>query len=168
MKLSYNERLIFVGTCLLISLLTLLDILEDMTEGNSLTHILTEVSIIFMVSALGLYALRSSFKKQKYLRKNLDRALNESQEWKNKINELSTGLSNLIENQFRNWNLTPAESEVAWLLVKGLSHKEISEIRTTGEKTIRQQSATIYKKAGVHGRAELAALFIEDLLSPIK
>lgn len=63
------------------------------------------------------------------------------------------------------WELSPAEKEVALLLLKGLSHKEIAEVRGTSEATVRQQSRALYKKAGLTGRHDLAAFFLEDLLA---
>lgn len=54
----------------------------------------------------------------------------------------------------------------ALLLLKGLSHKVIAEVRATSERTVRQQALAVYRKAGLAGRAELAAFFLEDLLLP--
>jgi DNA-binding CsgD family transcriptional regulator len=62
--------------------------------------------------------------------------------------------------------LTVSEKEVAFLLLKGLSLKEIAAIRETSEKTARAQSTAIYEKSGLAGRSELAAFFLEDLLAP--
>ena len=53
-----------------------------------------------------------------------------------------------------------------FLLLKGLSLKEIADIRHTTEKTARAQSGSIYAKSGLSGRSELAAFFLEDLLVP--
>ncbi len=47
-----------------------------------------------------------------------------------------------------------------------MSLKEVAEIRGTVEKTARAQSMSIYSKAGLSGRSELAAFFLEDLLLP--
>ena len=41
-----------------------------------------------------------------------------------------------------------------------------TDLRGTHEKTVRAQSASIYAKAGLAGRSELAAFFLEDLLVP--
>lgn len=60
---------------------------------------------------------------------------------------------------------TPAEKDIALLLLEGLSRKEIAGLRATSETTVRQQSRAIYEKAGLGGRADLAAFFLEDLLS---
>ena len=61
---------------------------------------------------------------------------------------------------------TSAEREVSLFLLKGLSTKEIAAARRTSDQTVRQQARAIYAKAGLSGRAELAAFFLEDLLLP--
>ena len=88
----------------------------------------------------------------------------EAQTWRAQAEELLAGVGNTIEQQFAEWKLSPAESEVALLLLKGLSFKEIAAVRETTERTSREQARSVYKKGGVGGRAELSAWFIEDLL----
>ena len=68
--------------------------------------------------------------------------------------------------QFTRWGLTAAEREVGLLLLKGLSHKEVAAMRSTGETTIRQQALAIYRKSGLRNRSDLSAFFLEDLLLP--
>lgn len=63
----------------------------------------------------------------------------------------------LAAEQFRAWRLTPAEREVALLLLKGRSHKEIAAATGRSERTVRQHAIAAYQKAGLGGRAELAA-----------
>jgi putative tricarboxylic transport membrane protein len=74
------------------------------------------------------------------------------------------GIHAQIEQEFDNWNLTIAEREIALLLLKGLRLKEIADARGTSERTVRQQAQAVYKKAGLEGRSELAAFFIEDFM----
>ena len=71
-----------------------------------------------------------------------------------------------INRQFETWALSPAERDVALLQLKGLRHKEIAELRKTSERTVRQQALSVYRKAGLSGRTDLAAFFLEDLLLP--
>ncbi len=52
------------------------------------------------------------------------------------------------------------------LLLKGLSLRDVAQARSTSERTVRQQALAVYRKAGLAGRAELAAFFLEDLLLP--
>ena len=78
---------------------------------------------------------------------------------------LSGELLAVMRAQFGQWGLSPSESEIALLLIKGLSMKEIAEARQVKEKTIRQQATSVYAKSGYAGRHELVAHFIEDLMS---
>ena len=98
---------------------------------------------------------------------DLEIARLQGQRWRAESRTLLNGLGEAIDAQFSRWNLTEAEREVALLLLKGLSVKEIAAVRATSERTIRAQSAALYSKAGVTGRAALSAFFLEDLLAPI-
>ncbi len=53
-------------------------------------------------------------------------------------------------------SLTPAEREVARLLMSGLSNAAIAASRGTSTRTISKQVDAIYRKLGVHSRVELA------------
>jgi len=69
-----------------------------------------------------------------------------------------------IEAQFRDWRLTPAETDVALLTLKGLDISEIAAVRGAAEGTVRAQLASVYGKARVSNRGQFVSLFIEDLL----
>lgn len=73
-------------------------------------------------------------------------------------------LSDVINQQFHSWALTPAERDVGLLALKGLDVAEIAELRGAAQGTVRAQLTRIYSKAGVSGRAQFAAFFVEDLL----
>ena len=77
----------------------------------------------------------------------------------------SGAFSEVLEERFTDWGLTPAEREVAWLTLKGFSIAEIAGLRETSEGTVKAQSYAIYRKADVSGRTQLLSLFIEDLLN---
>lgn len=76
------------------------------------------------------------------------------------------GMSAQIEREFERWGLTAAERSVAHLMLKGLRLKDIAKARNTSDRTVRQQAQAIYKKAGIEGRSDLAAYFMEDFLGP--
>ncbi|MBK6842778.1 MAG: helix-turn-helix transcriptional regulator [Gemmatimonadetes bacterium] len=71
-----------------------------------------------------------------------------------------------IDRQFAAWGLTPTEGEVALLLLKGYGHKQIAGSTGRSERTVRQHAVAVYQKAGLAGRAELAAFFLHDLMLP--
>ncbi|MEI6894109.1 MAG: helix-turn-helix transcriptional regulator [Colwellia sp.] len=87
---------------------------------------------------------------------------------KTKTARLAGELLAVMKQQFQQWKLTPSESEVALLLIKGLSMKEIALARKVKEKTVRSQATSVYSKSGYAGRHELAAHFIEDLMRDFK
>lgn len=100
--------------------------------------------------------------------RDLELARAQGQRWRSEARTYLNGLGEAIETQFNRWNLTEAEREVALLLLKGLSLKEIATVRAVSERTVREQSRAVYTKAGLTGRAALSAFFLEDLLAPIE
>ncbi len=101
----------------------------------------------------------------------LERSLGEQKAerdaWRASAESALEGLGRAIDRQFDAWRLTPAEREVALLLLKGRSHKHIARLTGRSERTARQHAATVYEKAGLGGRAELAAFFLEDVMLPV-
>ncbi len=86
--------------------------------------------------------------------------------WRRSAESALAGLGRAIDAQFDAWQLTPAEREVALLVLKGRSHKQVARLTERSERTVRQHAASVYEKAGLAGRAELAAFFLEDVMLP--
>lgn len=97
----------------------------------------------------------------KYLRD----LLRENRIFKATIKAASGQLVSIIYDKFDDWELTESEQEVAFMLIKGFSVQEIGKFRDTKPGTIKSQSNSIYRKANVHGRNDLIAFFVEDLLA---
>ncbi|HEU5209629.1 MAG TPA: helix-turn-helix transcriptional regulator [Longimicrobiales bacterium] len=100
------------------------------------------------------------------MRARLEARKAERDEWRENAQKALQGLGLAIHKQFDAWGLTPAEREVALLLLKGYSHKHVASATGRSERTARQHAAAVYQKAGLGSRAELAAYFLEDLLLP--
>lgn len=156
--------------CLLVLVLITLDFLGDYRDGVSWSHLVIE-GLILMISLLGIvyfgrlyHGLTQS--KIHVLTHDLALAKQQAQQWREANRELVAGLAAQIQKQFECWHLTPAEAEVGMLMLKGLSHADIAQLRQASERTIRDQARAIYRKAGVAGRTELSAFFLEDLLLP--
>ncbi len=81
------------------------------------------------------------------------------------VRTASGQLLETINRRFDVWGLTESEREVALLLIKGLSVGEIARARNSRPGTVKSQSNAVYRKAGLRGRCELAAYFVEDLLA---
>ncbi len=76
----------------------------------------------------------------------------------------SSEVHKVISEQFDEWRLSPAETDIAMFLVKGLATREIAEMRGSAEGTIKAHFNAIFRKSGVHSRAELLSLLIDRLL----
>lgn len=100
------------------------------------------------------------------LRRSLEERRAERDRWRESAEQALEGLGRAIDAKFREWELTPAEREVALLLLKGYSHKAIARLTDRSAQTARQHATAIYRKSGLSGRAELAAFFLEDLMLP--
>lgn len=157
------------GTFAAIALLVAADLVTDARAGARAAHLAIELGV-FAFAAAGLAAmirqLRSARRLTGELQGRLAAAREDAARWREEAQQHLAGLSALIDRQFARWELSDAEREVALLLLKGLSHKEVAAARGTSERTARQQSLAVYRKAGLAGRAELSAFFLEDLLAP--
>ncbi len=160
----------------LVSVLAGADLVTDLRQGTTAFHVLIEGTIAafglfgaaFMATRVHALAreARDLRLRTDALAADLDASRLEAERWRGEAKDLISGLGEAIDRQLVRWGLTQAEKEIALLLLKGLSHKEIAAIRDVGEATVRQQSRAIYRKAGLGGRHDLAAFFLEDLLSP--
>lgn len=159
-----------------VAVLAAIDLATDAREGVALGHALLEGAIV-LLGAAGTAVLVGQARRwraqlteaeaaNRGLVRDVARAEADAARWRAEAGALVRGLSDAIDAQFATWGLTPSEQEVARLLLKGLSHKEIASVRGGSEATARQQATAIYKKANLAGRAELAAFFLEDLLAP--
>ena len=154
---------------LLIAVLIGIDVVSDYRSGTRALHLAVELSVMGL-SVAGVVVLwrlmRAAQEKAEFLSADLAAARAEAKRFSEEAGDALRGLGEAIDRQFQRWGLTPAEAEVGLLLLKGLTHREIGELRTTSEATVRQQALSLYRKAGLRGRSELSAFFLEDLLLP--
>ena len=141
----------------------------DMSVLTMVLELVQIVPIVMMsVGVVLLFRIASQQREEQLtLLRDLEVARLQGRRWRAESRSLLNGLGDAIDAQFSRWNFTEAEREVALLLLKGLSVKEIASVRATSERTIRAQAAALYAKAGLSGRAALSAFFLEDLLAPI-
>jgi len=145
------------------------DVISDAGNGQDIGHLVLEtVLFLLFVTLLISVLIRSTRLKHEViaLSKTLASAVKSSEAWRDEAKKFTEGLSGLIHSQFTAWNLSSSESDIALMLIKGFSLKEIAHLRGTSERTVRQQALAVYGKSGLGGRAELAAYFLEDLLVP--
>lgn len=174
-----SERPILAFTLVAFTLMACLagvDLVSDLREGTTISHVAIEGTILllgFLGAALVARKMitvarlgRAASAEARALAGELAKSAAEAARWRSEARNLVHGLSQAIDEQFDRWQLSPAEKEVGLLLLKGLSHREIAEARSVTEATARQQARAVYKKAGLSGRHDLAAFFLEDLMVP--
>jgi DNA-binding CsgD family transcriptional regulator len=157
----------------LVAVFAVIDLGVDLYEGARWTHVLTE-STVFMVAlagslVLGRHLIRQAAAARRAavaLARHLEASNREADRWRSEAHGLLQELGAAMDHQFEAWQLTSAEKEVSLLLLKGLSHKEIAAVRGNSEATTRQQARSVYRKAGLNGRRELSAFFLEGISLP--
>lgn len=69
-----------------------------------------------------------------------------------------------VKDKFTEWKLTPAEQDVALLLLRGLPSDQIASLRNVALGTIKVQSHNVMQKAGVVSRVELMSVFMDEFI----
>lgn len=146
-----------------------IDLILDRPESWLSFHVFFELLLIsgalVMATTLWMGWYRSE-RASSALLHALEARKEERDAWRRSAEQALEGLGRAIEEQFEVWRLTPAERDVALLLLKGYSHKAIAKHTDRSPQTVRQHAAAAYQKAGLSGRAELSAYFLDDLLLP--
>lgn len=145
-----------------IAILMAWDLGVDYAEGTGWAHIAVEL-VILLIAAGGALLI---WRQLRETRRRLTAARQEARQWREENRELMEGLGAAIARQFERWELSAAEKEIGFLLLKGLSHKEIANLRQTSERTVREQGRAVYRKSGLQGRAAFSAFFLENVMPP--
>ena len=153
------------------ALLMTLELLTQEDEITFLEFIGDGVSILLTIGAavgvaLLIQRVHAQHEEQMALIRDLEVARAEGDGWRAKVQSHLAGLRGEMDRQFQEWGMTAAEREVAMLILKGLSHKQIATLRATSDATVRQQAQSIYRKAGLPGKTAFTAYFLEDLVAP--
>lgn len=164
-----HRRTVFAVFVLFVFGTSATEIVSEFASGESLRSMADDLSR-FALSAVMLAIFLFEFFAQRQalgeLRGQLKSARGQLARLDNKTHKLASQYREVMQKQFDAWQLTASEQDVVIGLLKGLSFREIAELRQTREKTVRQQASSVYRKAGVASRNELAAWFFEDLLDP--
>jgi len=167
LKIRWNE-IFFIVLLGVTGCVNLVDFIGHLLAGDgSFLYLLQEVFVVIAsFSGIGylLWIVRQRVKELDEIKGRLQTANRNLSQSNEKLKAMSQQYREVINQQFTDWTLTPSETEVAMLLLKGLSFEEIAGVRETKEKTVRQQATAIYRKSGLNGRHEFAAWFFEDFL----
>lgn len=144
----------------------LYDELLDLGQGESPLTVWTEIlmvsttlGFIFYVTRL-LYLSQRQYKESQQKLEQVKEQLRSSNE---RLRQGKEAFRDTIEWQLDEWKLTQAQKDVSVLLLKGLSAREIADIRNVQEKTVRNHLSVIYEKSGLPGRNIFCAWFFEGL-----
>lgn len=129
----------------------------ELAETLSLTATIAAIAFL----TFQIYEMR---RQHASLARDLVHARAENVTWRQNARAQMEGVRIAIEAQFDTWQFTPAEKEIANLILKGCSHKQIADMRQSSGSTVRQQAQAIYRKSGLENRSELAAYFLDAIL----
>lgn len=152
-----------------ITLLAGADLVMDRPDTLWSAHVLAEmllVGVSFGASAYLAWGWYRTFGKVRTLEAEVSRRRAERDAWQERAARVLSGLAEAVDTQFSEWRLTDAERETALMLLRGFSHKRIAKLTDRSERTVRQHSVAVYRKAGLAGRSELSAFFLEGLPGP--
>ncbi len=139
------------------------DLVYDFTSKLT-QHFFIELFSFLLLIVVSYIFVLSKIKNDDYVIFIINKKENELEKTK-RINEaLLAGIYQKIIAKFLEWQFTKTEIEIALLLIKGFSIKEIANLRGNSDRTIGEHASSLYHKAKVIGRAELAAFFLEDIL----
>lgn len=167
----YKEKLILTYLLSIIFLLIVLDITLDFMGGlpmkDMALDLLLEGSILIVVLYTANYVWKK-FQVEKENKESVEIDLKHTKElaskWEKKSQHFVREFQAFVTTQFKDWNLSKSEKEIAILMLNGKSSKEISAHRFTSERTIRNQCRAIYEKSGLSGKSELSAFFLNELI----
>ena len=162
-------RLVLAGVLAAIVVGGTVDLILDAPAHWLTLHVIYEVLLIAGALAASVWlwlAWRRAAESAATLRRSLSEQQADRDAWRARARQSLEGLGRAVDEQLGRWGLTPAEREVALLLLKGHGHKQIAGATGRSERTVRQHAVAAYRKAGVGGRAELAAFFLADLELP--
>ena len=146
-----------------------IDLVFDAPESLLSGHVIYEASMILIALVITIALWRGWLLAERSLvetQRVLEASSVERDEWRERARQALEGLGLAVAGQFHSWQLTPAECEIALLLLKGHSHKSIARATDRSERTVRQHAVAVYHKSQLGGRAELAAFFLGDLALP--
>lgn len=162
-------RLLLVALLLIMLVGGTVDLVWDAPGDWWSAHVLFEVAMLAFAIFASVVLWRGWIRSTRSLEVTR-RALSERQEerdaWRTRAQTALDGLGSAINERLDAWGLTATEREIALLLLKGGSHKEIAFRTSRSERTVRQHAVSVYQKSGLGGRAELSAFFLEGLMLP--
>lgn len=159
-------RLAIAVVLLVVAIGGAVDIAFDRPREGLSAHVALELALMVVSLAFSFHlwrGWRAASHSLRVARRTLAERDAERAAWQEQARSALAGFAAAVDAQLSAWTLTPTEREVALLLLEGLGHKQVAARTGRSERTVRQHAVSIYGKAGVSGRAELAAFFLSGL-----
>lgn len=166
-RLIKHKNPITFGLLLIIFVASIITIKDEMALSMPDHLLIKELIVISAALLLILFLVYVIRQKGRALRTAMNDLLNSHEQLQIQSLQMMKAkrkFGELVKHQFEYWQLTDSEKDMAILLLKGLSLKEISSYRNIKEKSARQQASNLYAKTGLSGRHALSAWFFEDLI----
>ncbi len=155
--------LVFPGLAVLAGL----DAFHDVSIGMSPPLAAAELlGMIGLIAGAFFYWVQSRRARRdaSSLLNRLDLAKTEAERWRREAANVLPALGAAVQRQLERWGLSDDERRTALLLLSGLPLGHIASRIGTTTRSAREMVLSVYTKAGVGGRAELSAFFLQDLL----
>lgn len=156
-KLRYGAAIMAIS-----ALFFAFDVASDIYEriiARAAPEMLDLLHLFFEVFSVGAMILAI-----RVLLQHLGRLQAENAQQGQSLQLLRGEMDQVMRRRFSEWQLSPAERDIAMYTLKGLSIAEIARARATAEGTVKAQTTGIFRKAGVASRTELMSLFMDEFL----
>lgn len=157
----YKEKVTITYFLIGIFLIVTFDISYDVLDGMG-------IHVLFRSAIVGITILYTVFRMVRYVWSSFQFELEVSKktagQYERMVKDFIGEFKKFIEDEFEKWQLSQSEKEIAYLLLKGTSSKDIAAKRFTSERTIRNQCAAIYHKSSTKGKVEFSAHFLQKFL----
>ena len=143
------------------------DELTDLGQGESPLTVWMEILIVTASLGFVFYITRLLYKNmihQARMKQTLEQVRQQLHSSNQRLQQGKEAFRETVEWQLNEWQFTQTQKEIAFLLLKGMSAKEIADERFVQEKTIRNHLSAIYEKSGMPGKHVFCAWFFEGLL----
>ncbi len=167
--MSIRARIAYTGAAIGVIGLAVIDHFHDdlvarLMIPHDLFHPLVMGALMVLVG-LSVLLIWWQFRAEiRRARRHLAESENELAYFREKNRTLLQSVRAAVHEQYAHWGFTAAEVTVGDLLMRGHSTRQIAAMLGKGEGTIRNQTISIYRKAGMTGRNDLAAFFLNEFI----
>lgn len=107
--------------------------------------------------------IKEHFRKEEQL-KDVRQKANSLKEDNDILKQGENAIWKKIQIHFEKWNFTEKEKEIASLILRGLSNKQIAGYLSKSVRTVENQIQTLFGKTGFSSKNEFMAFFFEPFL----